>query len=142
MIEHAIRLTPGQDLKNEIEKFTNRSTIGAGVVLSGAGSLSQASLRMANADKSVTFPGPFEIVSLTGTLSPTGLHLHMSISDHTGKTIGGHVLAGCTIHTTAELVIGELESLRFRRTLDPATGYKELVVEQTAGQQTKPTPRS
>jgi hypothetical protein len=32
------------------------------------------------------------------------------------------------VNTTAELVIGELLDVEFRRPLDPATGYGELLV--------------
>jgi predicted DNA-binding protein with PD1-like motif len=42
--------------------------------------------------------------------------------------IGGHVKEGCVVHTTAELVIGELEEFIFARELDRETGFDELVV--------------
>jgi predicted DNA-binding protein with PD1-like motif len=32
------------------------------------------------------------------------------------------------VHTTAELVIGELPDVEFHRPIDPATGYNELSV--------------
>ena len=72
---------------------------------------------------------PMEIVSLTGTLSADGLHVHIALSRSDGACIGGHVVHGCIVHTTAELVIGELTDVAFRRPLDPATGYGELSVE-------------
>jgi predicted DNA-binding protein with PD1-like motif len=40
--------------------------------------------------------------------------------------IGGHLCADSLVRTTAELVIGLLPEWRFRRELDPATGYAEL----------------
>ena len=40
--------------------------------------------------------------------------------------IGGHLCAGSLVRTTAELVIGLLPEWRFRRELDPVTGYAEL----------------
>lgn len=69
----------------------------------------------------------FEIVSLVGTLSPDGLHLHASLSDEVGAVCGGH-LVRATVHTTAEVVVGVSHMLRFAREMDPATGFKELVV--------------
>ncbi len=69
-----------------------------------------------------------EIVSLSGTLSPDGLHLHIALAGRDGRCVGGHLLDGCIVHTTAELVIGELTDLAFRRVEDPATGYRELSV--------------
>ncbi len=42
---------------------------------------------------------------------------------------GGHLAEGSLVYTTAEVVIVELVGARFRREIDPATSYKELVVE-------------
>ncbi len=128
MIEHALRLTAPRDLKVEIEKYSTENGIGAGIVLSGVGSLESAILRMAGAKETKTLQGPFEIVSLIGTISPDGLHLHASISDQNGGVIGGHVQTGCTIHTTVELILGQLENYEFKRVDDPQTGFKELQI--------------
>ena len=77
----------------------------------------------------VTYDGPFEIVSLVGTLSGgEGGHLHISLSDSKGKVIGGHVMGDLFINTTAEVVLGECEGVRFKREDDKETGYDELVV--------------
>lgn len=69
----------------------------------------------------------FELLSLVGTLSPDGVHLHASLGDEEGAVCGGH-LVRATIHTTAEIVIGVAMSLTFSREMDPGTGFKELVV--------------
>lgn len=74
------------------------------------------------------YRGHFEIVSLVGTLSANGSHLHLAVADSTGRTIGGHLLDGCRVYTAAEIVLGELPALDFRRETDPAFGYLELVV--------------
>ena len=71
---------------------------------------------------------PGEIVSLVGTLSPDGEHLHVAISDGAGRTIGGHLLEGSLVYTTAEIAVGELDGLAFSRETDPRTTYGELVV--------------
>ena len=132
MRAHAFRLTPGTDLKAELECLTDAHGIRAGCVLSCVGSLSRASLRMpgaiGEAEVFTTFIEPMEIVSLTGTLCSDGLHVHVSLSRRDGSCTGGHLLAGCIVNTTAELVIGELPQLEFSRPLDPATGYNELSV--------------
>jgi len=75
-----------------------------------------------------SFAEPMEIVSLTGTLGPDGPHVHISLARSEGACIGGHLVLGCLVHTTAELVIGELPDLEFRRLPDAATGYSELTV--------------
>lgn len=66
------------------------------------------------------------MISAVGSLSPDGAHLHIAVSDSKGAVIGGHLCAGSLVRTTAELVIGLLPEWRFRRELDPATGYAEL----------------
>ena len=92
------------------------------------GSLTVATLRLANQEGPTVYQGHFEIVSLVGTLSVNGSHLHLAVSDSTGRTIGGHLLDGCRVYTTAEIVLGELPQLEFRRETDATFGYRELVV--------------
>lgn len=128
MRTHALRLHPGEDLRLALEEARRARALGAACVVTCVGSLARAELRMAGGDEVRTLDGPLEIVSLVGTLSPDGPHLHGSFADATGRVHGGHVLAGCTVLTTAEVVLGELEGLTFARELDPATGWRELVV--------------
>jgi uncharacterized protein len=129
----AFRLTPGADLRAELERFTREHGLAAGCILTCVGSLARARLRMPSGAGEATayaeFDEPMEIVSLAGTLSPDGLHMHIALSRRDGSCVGGHLVEGCVVNTTAELVVGELPDLAFRRRLDPATGFKELSVE-------------
>ena len=128
----AFRLTPGTDLKVELARLANAQQLHAGCILTCVGSLSTARLRMPgrSGEPNVvrTFEGPMEIVSLTGTLACDGMHVHVSLALQDGTCIGGHLVEGCVVHTTAELVIGELTDVMFLRRPDPATGYAELTV--------------
>lgn len=126
----ALRLSPGQDLRKELESFTKVNNLQAGFIITCAGSLTRAVIRPANQQVPLVREGHFEIVSLTGTLSPDGPHLHIALSDSTGYTFGGHLLDGNIIYTTAEIAIGEATGLRFSRETDPATGFKELSVKK------------
>lgn len=54
----------------------------------------------------------------------------MSISDSTGKTTGGHLLADNIIYTTAEIVIGKGTQLIFSREKDGSTLWEELQVSK------------
>ncbi len=125
---HAIRLLPNQDVRQQIEAFVNKEKITAGYIITCVGSLIQANLRFANQPNGTQLNGHFEIVSLTGTLSTNGCHLHMSISDSTGKTIGGHVLANNLVYTTAEIVIGQSNDMIFKREKDGTTPWDELQI--------------
>lgn len=124
----ALRLLPGQDLKNELDSLTEKKNIEAACVVTCVGSLTRAVLRFANQELATELNGHFEIVSLTGTLSKHGSHCHIALSDESGRTYGAHLLEGCEIYTTAEIVIGVLPTLRFSRILDARTGYPELEI--------------
>lgn len=97
-------------------------------VVTCCGSLSGARLRPADATAALAIDGPLEILSLTGTLSSSGVHLHLAVGDSHGGLAGGHLLPGCLIRTTAEIVLLALPGLRFRRERDPVTGWRELVI--------------
>ena len=128
---HVFRLMPHEDLKKSILRFAKENAIHAGIVLTCVGSLEQINLRFANQESGSVKQGSFEIVSLTGTFSDDGTgHFHISVADHTGSTLGGHLLEENLIYTTAEIAIAELSDLHFFREIDPAYGYKELVVRR------------
>lgn len=127
---YAFRLKPGDDLRRSIESFVKENHISAGWINTCVGSLTDYKLRLANQPEASSGSGHFEIVSLTGTLSVNGCHLHISISDSTGKTIGGHVLDGCKVYTTAEIVIGATTKYEFRREKDGTTPYEELQIRR------------
>lgn len=125
---YALRLRPGQDLRAELEKFTKENKISAGFIMTAVGSLKETKLRLADQPDAAAFAGKFEIVSLVGTLSEAGVHLHISVSDSAGKTVGGHLVEGCKIYTTAEIVIGATAEIVFTRETDQETTYKELKI--------------
>lgn len=125
---HAIRLTPGQDLMKQLQGWARDHD--AASVLSVVGSLNQANLRFANQAQPTRIEGPLEILSLSGTLSKRGVHLHLSVADGDGKMTRGHLKQGCEIYTTAEIVLGVYPNLVFDRELDETYGYQELVVRE------------
>jgi uncharacterized protein len=122
-----LRILPGADLRRRLE-----AAVGAGsaFVVSGIGSLANASLRFAGKDQPDLVEGDFEILTLAGSISPSGSHLHMSIAGAQGQVIGGHVSYGCTVRTTAEVLVLLLPEGSLTRALDPATGFMELVVRR------------
>ena len=133
---YALRLRPGDDLRQQLTAFVQANHLKAAALLTCVGSLTVAKLRLANQENGTEYRGHFEIVSLVGTLSVNGSHLHLAVADSTGRTLGGHLLDGCRVYTTAEIVLGELPALEFRRETDPTFGYRELTVRPAA-----PAPR-
>jgi len=129
-VPYALRLRPGQDLRKEIENFVKENKIQAGWIATCAGSLTHYNIRFANRSEGNDGSGHFEIVSLTGTVSVNGSHMHISISDSTGHTIGGHLLEGCIVYTTAEIIIESSPDLIFKREKDGTTEWEELQIEK------------
>lgn len=126
-----LRLRPGQDLRKELLRVVEQERLEAAAVVTCVGSLTKVTLRYANQPQGTPLEGHhLEIVSLVGTLSTRGSHLHLSVSDETGRTIGGHLMDGSAVYTTAEVVLVELDDLRFTREKDPVSTYHELAVER------------
>lgn len=128
----AFRIKPGQDLKLELERVIKLEDITSGFIATAVGSLHKVVIRMAGAQPEKqdirTLEGHFEIVSLVGTLSLDGAHIHISVSDSEGNVIGGHLKEGSLVTTTAEIVLGYEDSIMFNRTPDLKTGFDELSV--------------
>jgi len=123
-----LRLRPGEDLRESLERvLTERGCEGA-FVIAGTGSLASTRLRFAGAPDASAIDGAVEILTLSGSLSPAGSHLHMSVAGADGRVLGGHVAHGCIVRTTAEVLVILLPDWSMTRVPDPATGYPELVV--------------
>ncbi|MER3464844.1 MAG: DUF296 domain-containing protein [Chitinophagaceae bacterium] len=127
---HAFRLKPNADLRKEIEAFVKQNNIQAGWISCGVGSLTNYNIRFANQPNGTSDSGHFEIVSLIGTVSTNGSHIHISVSDSTGKTIGGHLLENNIVYTTGEVVIQETDEYLFTREKDGTTPWEELQVKK------------
>lgn len=123
-----LRLHPDQDLKTELDRVMDKRGIEAACILTCVGSLTVAVLRFANQERPQVLEGHFEIVSLTGVLSKHGSHYHIAIADEEGRSYGAHLMEGCKVYTTAEIVIGIIPNCSFLRTFDPQTGYPELEI--------------
>ncbi|MFA0441115.1 DNA-binding protein [Vibrio sp. 10N.286.49.C2] len=126
----AIRLTKGQDLKQAIQSLVTEHNIEAGSIASCVGCLQSIHIRLAGATQSIMTQAPFEIVSLMATLTPRHQHIHIAVADAQGKVIGGHLLEGSLVDTTAELILHRYPRLHFSREHDQTTGYTELVITQ------------
>jgi len=124
------RLTPGTDLKHELEAFAAREKLDAAFIITCVGSLTVAAIRFAGKSDTASVAGPLEITSLTGTFSIHGSHFHITVADKNGKATGGHLKEGSVVRTTAELVIGADDSVKYLREKDEASGYMELKVEK------------
>lgn len=125
---HSFRLHRGDDLRAALEAYAQTHQLAAAAVVACVGCVS--AWRMRCADGVTVHQGRerAEIVSLTGTLSMHGAHLHISLAREDLSVIGGHLMEGCIINTTAEIVLLEVPGVSFTREPDAQTGYRELVI--------------
>jgi predicted DNA-binding protein with PD1-like motif len=126
-----IRLLPGVDLRRELERLVNEHHVLAGFIVVGIGSLTEVAIRFAQNACPTILSGPHEILTLAGSLSRDGAHLHVTVASGNGQVIGGHLAYGNRVGTTAEILLLETPDWPLQRELDEATGYLELVVGRT-----------
>ena len=127
----ALRLDRGEDVLDSIEKAARDHGIHTGVVISGIGTLDQATLHhittttYPSKNEFPTFEGPIELLSIDGIIADFNAHLHTCISIK-DKTYMGHMEPGCRVLYLAEIVIAKLDGVKLTRTENPETGINEL----------------
>lgn len=126
------RLHRGDDLLLSIRHIAESEQLAAAVVLSAVGCITHGRVRDASGVTLQDIPEPCEIVSLNGTVSKNRCHLHIALSKQDLSTVGGHLVEGCIINTTCELVLGVLDTWRIGVEFDEETGYDELIFERTS----------
>ena len=105
---HCFRLHRGDDLYESIQRYADAHHIAAGVVLSAVGCVYRWELRDASGVDVQSGTENVEIVSLMGTVSEHGSHLHASLARR-------------------DLSVPDTV---FTRERDEATGYEELAIRK------------
>ena len=138
-----LRLRPGEEVLGQLVAFVVAEQIRAAALVSAVGSLTRAAIRFANQPDATILTGHFEVCALSGTLecadpgvALNGLdapgkgaaHVHLAISDGEGRMTGGHMMLGCEVYTTLEIVLLVLEDQVFTREHCDMSGYPELVI--------------
>ena len=85
-----LKLAPGSDLRLSLEDLARREGI-QGFVLSVVGNLTRAAFQCPGQSEPTVLEGDLEVITLNGTLSPEGVHLHLSLSDGACQVWGGHL---------------------------------------------------
>ena len=114
---HCFRLHRGDDLYESIQRYADAHHIAAGVVLSAVGCVYRWELRDASGVDVQSGTEDVEIVSLMGTVSEHGSHLHASLARRDLSVFGGHLRPGCLVNTTAEIVLREHQRNAIAHTL-------------------------
>lgn len=141
MRELPLRLAPGADLRRELERIARERLAGGAFVVCGIGSLEHPRLRLAGRDEVTALAGPYEVLTLSGSVTPQGAHLHVSLASSTGQVVGGHVVDGNRVRTTVEVLLVELEGWTLSRAADATTGFLELQVKAAGEEPGRRAPR-
>jgi predicted DNA-binding protein with PD1-like motif len=119
------RFLENEDLLATITSVAKQNNINSGFFFL-IGTLKKAVLGYYKEGKYVPIEkdGPLEIVSCMGNISIRDeaelvVHGHIVVSDNEGDAFGGHVLSGCLVDATGELVLVEAKSGTLRREFDP-----------------------
>jgi uncharacterized protein len=136
------RLHPGTDLIEGIAEVCRRHKVRSGSITTCIGSLQRASFfvvtSMDNAlgggySDPIHLPGPVELISSQGTVGRNDagnlfIHLHGALSDSTGRTHGGHLIAGaCPVLITCEVLIGVFDGMHAVHRHDPEVEMNVLI---------------
>ena len=103
-----LKLAPGSDLRLSLEELARRDGI-SGFVLGVVGNLTKASFQCPGQAEPTVLEGDLEVITLNGTFSPEGVHLHLSLSDGACQVWGGHLEPGTVVQKGVDLLIGVLE---------------------------------
>ena len=103
-----IHLEAGADLRGSLEALALEQHA-TGFVLSVVGNMSQACFACPGQQHPTVLRGELEIITLQGTVSPSGVHLHLSFSDPGCQVWGGHLEHGSLVLKGADLLVGVLQ---------------------------------
>ena len=102
-----LHLKAGDDIRHTLEQWA-RTQQADGFVLSVVGNLRRACFACPGKTQPTVLEGELEIITLQGTVSPGGVHLHLSFSDGDCQVWGGHLEHGSLILKGADLLVGLL----------------------------------
>jgi len=120
------RLSEGEDLLQSITLAAERSHVNTGLFIL-IGTLKKANVGFYRHGKydTIKIDSPVEIVSCIGNISlrenKPFAHAHLSVSNHKGEVMGGHVMPECIIAATGELVLIEAADAQLCRKFDEKT---------------------
>ncbi len=125
-----LKLGPGSDLRRSLEQLA-REEGASGFVLGVVGNLARAAFQCPGRPSPTVLEGDLEIITLNGTVSPQGVHLHLSLSDGDCRVWGGHLEPGTLVLKGADLLVGFL----------PAPVAAPLPEPSPAAEPPRPQPR-
>ena len=127
-----LKLAPGSDLRLSLEELAQRDGI-SGFVLGVVGNLTKASFQCPGQAEPTVLEGDLEVITLNGTFSPEGVHLHLSLSDGACQVWGGHLEPGTIVQKGVDLLIGVLEQSEGRPARQTAAAAPRIEIAVLPG---------
>lgn len=127
-----LKLGDGEDVFECLKKIIVDFDIRSGFIILGIGMLTDLDIGFfaGGEYKWKHLDEPHELVALHGSISTKNevvIHLHCALADQDHGMIGGHLKSAkvCVIN---EILIKKLDDVELGRSLNPATGLKELYI--------------
>lgn len=117
-----VSISSGEYVLETVEEVIRKENIKDGVILTGFGTLSEVHLHwvittgLPPVEYFEKYEGPFELLSLDGTIANGEPHIHAVISDDVkGSAYGGHLEKGNKVLYLCEVAIGVLSGTSMKR---------------------------
>lgn len=117
---HILRVDPGEDVLESVERFLREAGIRQAVVLGGYGTLAAYHLHWVAHNRIPTENafgrgyGGIEILAMNGLVVDGEPHIHVALATPDGA-FGGHLEPGCTAYVLCEVFFAELEGVSLSR---------------------------
>ena len=133
----AFRLPPGTDVLDGITEVCKKHNIKNGIIMSALGSWRKAAFcnPVTTADGKPGYSEPtvlngngfLELISMSGMICHDTEgnilpHIHITLTDERGNAFGGHLISGCEVLLTTDIVIGILDDIIMGRRFDEEAG--------------------
>jgi predicted DNA-binding protein with PD1-like motif len=117
---HILRVDPGEDVLESIERFLQDADVRQAVVLGGYGTLAAYHLHWVAHNRIPTEnlfrhgEGGIEILAMNGLVVDGKPHIHIALSTPDGA-FGGHLEPGCIAYVLCEVFFAEVEGKSLSR---------------------------
>jgi predicted DNA-binding protein with PD1-like motif len=117
---HILRVDPGEDVLESVERFLQETGVRQAVVLGGYGTLAAYHLHWVTHNRIPTEnafgrgEGGIEILSMNGLVVEGTPHIHVTLSTPDGA-FGGHLEPGCIAYVLCEVFFTEVEGVSLSR---------------------------
>ncbi len=121
------RFDSGDDILQRLDELVRKEQVSSGS-FTAVGTVERATVGYFTGNgsyASISLQGPLEILSLVGNVSlkegAPFVHAHITLSDKEGRAYGGHLMAGCRVDATFELMLHAYDGVKVERKFDEKT---------------------